>query len=301
MVAPHLGPYLLWVAPGREASRRHAEVRLLAREFTRADRNERVERQVDQLLGAIPARDVRPADSKIAGGVRDYRAFEPGGIRLDAAARRRGSTIERVHQRRAGLQREGGREILSQHLHSATHHDSATFGEETRRVRNVRAGRREEVRRRVKLGDDLPHAHRCWCILHGHQVVHAVGQGRRIDHGIAPPVLEGLLFEEPAVDDAVENTLVHAFVRRETGRSERAQSGTFALERSYLATDRTGGEIVEEFVVLVDAIPRRDGGVAAREAVEVAIDESRELVRLGSRRGSERQKPDPGQRGVDET
>ena len=136
----------------------------------------------------------------------------------------------------------------------------------------------EQHRHLSQLADDVPHADGRRVALHDHQVVDAVGERRRVEHRIPAPILQRLLLEQPPVDDAVEDAAVHALVGRQAGGVERLKTCAVALQRGDLGADAGGGKVVEEVVVVVNAIAGGDRRMSAREVVEVAIDEEGEFA-----------------------
>ena len=108
--------------------------------------------------------------------------------------------------------------------------------------------------------------------------MHAVRERGRIQHGIPPPVLEGLLLEQPPVDDAEQDALVDAFVGSQLLRIEGAKLNGIRFERLDLRRDPGGREVVQPVVVIVNAIARRDRRVPPREVVEILVHEARELA-----------------------
>jgi hypothetical protein len=65
----------------------------------------------------------------------------------------------------------------------------------------------------MKLGEDIPHADLRRGGLHGYQIVHAVGDGSHIDHGIARPGTHSVEIEDPAVDYSLQNPPIDPLVR----------------------------------------------------------------------------------------
>src|ERR1043165_1788731 len=94
------------------------------------------------------------------------------------------------------------------------------------------------------------------------------------------PILHRLLLEEPSVDDAEENAAVDAFVLRKIPRVEPTQRSAVPLQRGDFLANRRCREVFEQVVVLVQTVSSRDGGVAPREVIEVAVHESSEPRRL---------------------
>ena len=116
--------------------------------------------------------------------------------------------------------------------------------------------------------------------------MYAVSERRRVQHRVPLPVFQRFLLEQPAVNDAVQDPLVHALVGRELAGVEGAQLRTGALEIVDLLLDAGRGKVFQQVVVRVNAIAAGDGRMVPRKAVEVLVHEGRELGRgLGLCRG----------------
>jgi hypothetical protein len=208
--------------------------------------------------------------------VGDDLRLQPGGVGVDERDRPVRRPAQRVAERGGAGAGEGEVEILPQHVARAAHEGGAPLGEDPRRVDDVGAGRGEQGRHLGELGDDEPHPHGRRIALDGHEVVDAVVERRGVEHRIAAPALEGLLLEEPPVDDAEEDAAVDALVSGQLGGIEPLELCLVALQRGDLAVDGARREVVEEGVVLVEAVAGGDGGMVPGKVVEVAVDESRE-------------------------
>ena len=81
---------------------------------------------------------------------------------------------------------------------------------------------------------------------------------------------------------------------------ESAQRCAVVLERGDLGADARGGEVVEQVVVVVDAVAGGDRRMAAREIVEVAVDEARKVGRRLRGRRTDAAGPETERTGKDE-
>src|SRR5207245_3751924 len=114
------------------------------------------------------------------------------------------------------------------------------------------------------LGGNLPHPRRRGRRLHGHQVMDAVGDRRGVDHRVARPGSDRVEIEEPAVDDAVKNAVIDAFVRTEARGLERVQLMSRGAQPRDLGCDGGGREIFQLPVVDMDAVAGREDRKSTR-------------------------------------
>jgi hypothetical protein len=275
-MAPHFAPRRLRILAGRKTQRRLAKLRLRDLEFPLTNTHERIQWQVDELLCAIAPGDRVATDHQIARGARDKIALEPRHVCIHLRLGHRQCPGERIHQGRATLIRERQHNICREHPRCPLHHRRTALGEQLWRIAQVRSRCGQQAGDAGQFADDPTHAHRRRRIGHRHEVVHPIRKHRRIQHRIAAPVLQRLLFQQPPVDHTVEDLLIDAFVRRQRRCGERAQLSTRAFELSDLTSDGRGGVVVECAVEVVDAVARRNRRMATGEVLQVAIDKRAE-------------------------
>ena len=129
------------------------------------------------------------------------------------------SRFTRLVGRRRKCQRQVAREQIGR---AAKHHDRA-LDEHARRVLQVLARRREQLRHRRQLGRRLARPRLGRRRLHRHQVVDARGDRRRVDHRVLRPGANRVEVEQPAVDDALEDAAIDALVGGQRRGIERVE------------------------------------------------------------------------------
>src|SRR6185295_8187525 len=91
--------------------------------------------------------------------------------------------------------------------------------------------------------------------------------------------------EQPAVDDAEEDSAIDALVGGQRRRVERHQARSEGTQPRDLLCDRGGREILEHAIVRVDAVAGGNRWIARGELVEVFVHQRSEGWRVpGSRR-----------------
>ena len=283
MIAAHGEPRGLRVGARCQPIGGGAEALLRPFQFAFTEGGEIGQRHIDEFFGAIASRHGVTTDLPVAVRGGQHRFLELGGVRIYLAAGDRGGTQQRVHERRAFLLGEGNGEVGGEHARRAAHHAEAAFRKDLRRIRDVGARRLQQCRHPGQLADEATHAHRRGVVLHRHEIVHAVGQRAGVRHWIALPIGQRFLFEQPAVNHAGENALVHAFVGGERRVVEGCEFGGRRFERGDFCGDGLCGKIVEPVVMIVQAVTGRDGRMTACEAIEVAIHEGGEPCRVRGR------------------
>jgi hypothetical protein len=89
--------------------------------------------------------------------------------------------------------------------------------------------------------------------------------------------------EEPAVDNPLQDPAIDALIRRQRRGIDRIQSMPKLAQPLDFRGNARGGEIFECGIGRVNAVARGDRGMAARELIEVLVDERRELWRRSGR------------------
>ena len=270
--------------PGRRGSTRAGgrfEIGLRFLQLALANRQQRRRRDIDQLLGAIPRLDVGRADRVRIGRVREHLRLEVRGVFVDGLARIVGRRRQAVLNCAIGDVGERQRQIAGHQVGGAAEHHDRALDEDPRRVAKVLARRREQPRHARQLRRRLPRPRRRRRRLHGHQVVDAIRDRRRVDHRVARPGADGVEIEQPAVDDALQNPAIDAFVRRQRQPDRPRRAGVETRAATRLPRQSPAPRSPRARVVRVNAVAGGNRGMVARELIEVFVDERGELRRGG--------------------
>ena len=167
--------------------------------------------------------------------------LEPRRVSVDGFCGRRSGRAQLRLQFRIAAIRERFREIAPQHGGCAAEHPQAALGHHPGRIDDVRPRGREERRDAGELGDDAPSSHLRRRRLHRHQVVHAVGDSGSVDHRVLAPVLIALQIEQPRVEQATDDAVIHLLIGCQRGlrngcepRSQPPPARDFAIDGAAL-------------------------------------------------------------------
>ena len=255
------------------------EIGLRFLQLALANRQQRRRGDIDQLLGAIPRLHAGRADRVRIARVREHLRLEVRGVFVDGLTRIVGRRCQTVLNCPIGDVGERQRQIAGHQVGGAAEHHDCPGDEHPRRVAKVLACGREQPRHARQFRRHLPRSRRGGRRLHGHQVVDAIRDRRRVDHRVAGPRADGVEVEEPPVDDALENPAIDAFVRRQRSRIDRVDPLLKRAQPLDLRGNRRRREVLEFPVVRVNAIAGGNRGMTPRELIEVFVDERGELRR----------------------
>ena len=275
--APHLARVAAVHASGDRAER------LLRRlQLARRDREQPVHGHRQPLFELqLPFEPVASQPERGARARRDLRleVLQVGANRLRGLGLRVGEIAEQVQVVHA---REGARQLVLDERQRAAHRLDADLDEDAGRLLDVVARRLHEARRLPQLRQDAARA------LLGRRVreERLPGHARRDDVGVALRVaLPGahlVDLEHPRFEVRREHAVLEAFDLGQPVHLDVAQTTEVAGKRAALGFDRVMAEILEQIVVGVDAVERRQRRVRFVEVSEQILDEVRTAVRTRS-------------------
>ena len=260
------------------------ELCLIGLQFPLADGEKLRGRQINQLFGAIPSLDIRRTDREGSiEGTGSQRFQVAGSIGGELGSGDIGRLEQILARGIVGPGGKGQRQIMRQQIDRTTQHHSSPFDEYVWRPSDVRARSGEKRGQSCELGSCLPHPLRSRSGVLGDEVMQPVRYRGDVDHRITGPGPHRSQIEQPAIDDALEDASVDPLIPTQCLLIDQVELATYGPQPAHLLCNVARGEILKQVVVDMKAIAGGNGGMKAREMLEVVIDERSERSRRRDR------------------